>query len=213
MTDSTKLNNFPFFVGVAGGSGSGKTTLARKVQERLGLDACEIVYQDCFYLDQSSRFDRDGGAVNFDHPGAIEFSLLANTILDLKNGRGSEIPDYDFSTHKRKPQRLSVPPREVYLVDGILLFHSEEIRNCLDLKVFVDTPEDLRFSRRLARDVKERGRVPDGVRDQFYAQVKPMHDLFVEPSKKFADLVVRDSELERATETICVEISMKKVRR
>lgn len=191
MTDSTKRNK-PFIVGVAGGSGSGKTYFARALQAALGSAACELVYQDNFYVDQSKRFDFDGGSVNFDHPDAIDFSLLALRLADLRAGRDTEIPIYDFKTHSRLAETLTVKATPVVLVDGILIFHSPEVRALFDDLVFFDTPEELRFTRRLERDVKERGRTAEGVHNQFYKQVKPMHDEFVQPSMEFARSVVCD---------------------
>jgi uridine kinase len=191
VTGSTKPNK-PFLVGVAGGSGSGKTYFTRALQARLGASLCEIIYQDNFYRDQSKRFDFDGGSVNFDHPDSIDFALLAEQMKELKTGKAVEIPIYDFKTHSRLSKTLRVEPRPVVLVDGILIFHSEPLRALFDDLIFFDTPEALRFERRLERDVKERGRTPEGVHSQFFKQVKPMHDLFVEPSKAHARTVVCD---------------------
>lgn len=191
VTDSTKRNK-PYIVGVAGGSGSGKTYFARHLQAMLGPNLCEIIYQDNFYIDQSQKFDHDGGSVNFDHPDALEFSLLAERLQELKSGKSVQVPIYDFVTHSRKRETLVVAPTPVILVDGILIFHSQEVREQLDDLVFFDTPEDLRYQRRLDRDVKERGRKPEGVRQQFLQQVKPMHDLFVQPSRIYAHTVVKE---------------------
>jgi uridine kinase len=191
VTGSTRRNK-PFLLGVAGGSGSGKTHFARTLRAELGDRHCEIVYQDNFYIDQSRRFDFDGGSVNFDHPDAIDFALLAERLEALKEGEPVEIPIYDFVTHSRRPETLTIEPRPVVLVDGILIFHAEPVRALFDDTVFFDTPEELRFQRRLERDVQERGREPEGVRNQFYRQVKPMHDQFVEPSKAFAGTTVKD---------------------
>ncbi len=181
----------PFILGVAGGSGSGKTFFAQALCEALG-ERATIVYQDNFYIDQSARFDRDGGAVNFDHPDSLDFPLLAEKLRELKAGRPAEIPVYDFATHTRRPQKLAVQPRPIVIVDGILIFHPPYVRELFDDMVFFDTPESLRYERRLKRDVEERGRTPEGVRAQFEAQVKPMHDQFVQPSMAFATNVVCD---------------------
>ncbi len=206
MTDSFKQNK-PYFLGVAGGSGSGKTYFARAVYEQLGTDLCEIIYQDNFYIDQSKRFDFDGGSVNFDHPSSIDFSLLASHISRLKSGVETEIPIYDFVTHSRKPETIRVQPKSIIIIDGILIGHAAEVRFLFDELIFFDTPETLRFERRLERDVKERGRSPEGVRKQFFKQVKPMHDQFVEPSKVFADTVVKDlGEFDSALETYCSKL-------
>jgi uridine kinase len=162
------------------------------LRSRLGEAHCDIVYQDNFYFDQSKRFDFDGGSVNFDHPDAIDFDLLTSRMEELKTGSSVEVPIYDFVTHSRIETTLRVEPKPVILVDGILIFHSPALRAQFDDLVFFDTPEDLRFQRRLERDVKERGRTPEGVHNQFYKQVKPMHDQFVDPSKAFARTLVKD---------------------
>lgn len=191
MTGFSKRNNNSIIVGVAGGSGSGKTYFAKDLMAKLG-DQAEIVYQDNFYIDQSHRFDGDGGSVNFDHPDSIDFSLLAQCLGQLKSGQDTDIPIYDFKTHTRAKEKLNVKAKPIIVVDGILIFHPPEVRAQFDYLVFFDTSEDLRFERRLQRDVKERGRTPEGVKAQFQKQVKPMHDLFVEPSKYHAHLVVSD---------------------
>jgi uridine kinase len=197
----------PYLLGVAGGSGSGKTFFARAVRQQLGAELCDIVYQDNFYIDQSARFDRDGGAVNFDHPDAIDFGLLASCLRTLREGRPAEIPLYDFVTHTRASKGILVEARPIILVDGILILHSEEVRSLFDERFFFDTPEEIRYRRRLERDVKERGRKPEGVRAQFLAQVKPMHDQFVEPSKRFASRVVCDQgDFTAALRDCCVRL-------
>jgi len=190
---STKPNKKIFLLGIAGGSGSGKTYFARELQNKLGSDVCEIVYQDNFYIDQSKKFDFDGGSVNFDHPNSIDFDLLAQCLLHLKQGKNTEIPIYDFVTHARKKETISMAVKKIILVDGILIFHAPQTRELFDEKIFFDTPEELRFQRRLRRDVYERGRTAEGVHSQFFKQVKPMHDEFVEPSKVFADFLVKDT--------------------
>jgi uridine kinase len=175
VTDSTKPSK-PFLLGVAGGSGSGKTYFARAILQALGGKNCEIILQDNFYHDQSKKFDRDGGLVNFDHPDSIDFSLLAKCLMVLKNGSPAEIPLYDFATHTRKTEKYLVSPKPILIVDGILVFHSPEVRRLFDDLIFFDTPEALRFQRRLDRDIRERGRTREGVKAQYDNQVKPMHD-------------------------------------
>jgi uridine kinase len=197
VTDSTKQNNSlgsPIIIGVAGGSGSGKTFFANALTKALGADICEVIYQDNFYIDQSAKFDFDGGAVNFDHPDSIDFSLLASCLKKLKSGQAAEIPIYDFATHRRLKETIKVEPKPVLIVDGILIFHAGEVCPIFDEKIFFQTDESVRFQRRLDRDVVERGRTPEGVKKQFLTQVKPMHDLFVEPSKKMASKIVCDIE-------------------
>lgn len=192
MTGSIKRNSF--LLGVAGGSGSGKTFFAKALQAALGGDKCEIISQDNFYIDQSKNFDFDGGSVNFDHPDSIDFELLTQQIFELKRGQQVQIPIYDFVTHSRKVETVLIQPKPLVIIDGILIFHPLKLRNVFDDMVFFDTPEDLRFQRRLERDIKERGRAPEGVRNQFLKQVKPMHDQFVEPSKAHALSVVKEIE-------------------
>ena len=192
-TSSGSRSTSVYLVGVAGGSGSGKTTFAKDLLKRLSPGQCALVYQDNYYIDQSARFDHDGGSVNFDHPDAIDFKLLADHLAALKRGEAAEIPTYDFATHRRLKETIHQPARKIILVDGILIFHSEPVRALLDELIFFDAPEKLRFERRLKRDVEERGRTPDGVQAQFLTHVKPMHDQFVEPSKKFATSIVQDS--------------------
>jgi uridine kinase len=185
-------------IGVAGGSGSGKTTfareLAREIAKVLGPSSTLILEQDSYYIDQSQKFDRDGGKVNFDHPAALDWPLLVKQLRDLKSGRHIERPVYDFVTHKRRSETVTVHPVPFVILDGILILVPAEVRAELDYKVFIDTREELRFRRRLQRDVAERGRTPEGVRAQFIAQVKPMHDQFVDPSREFADHVVREEK-------------------
>jgi uridine kinase len=176
---------------VAGGSGSGKTYFAQELKAALGEHAT-IVYQDNFYIDQSRRFDHDGGSVNFDHPDSLDLRLLAQCLSELKNSHSTKIPVYDFKTHSRLKDDLHVEATKIIIVDGILIFHPEYLREQFDEMVFFDTPESLRYERRLERDVNERGRTPEGVLAQFLKQVKPMHDEFVEPSKFFAHTVVKD---------------------
>lgn len=182
----------PHIIGVAGGSGSGKTHFAKELQRTLGEEHCAIIYQDNYYIDQSAKFDGDGGSVNFDHPSSLDFALLAQGLRTLKTGQRLQVPIYDFVTHSRKQETLLEEPKKVIIIDGILILHSEEVRAQLDEALFFDTPEALRFERRLNRDVHERGRTPEGVRKQFELQVRPMHDQFVEPSKAHAHLIIKD---------------------
>ena len=183
-------------ISISGGSGSGKTTLARWVQERLGLKT-QILSQDHYYFDQSHRFDRDGGSVNFDHPSAIEWGLLEKHLQDLKKGKSIEVPRYDFATHSRLKEKDPFEPSDVVVVDGTLLLSQKELLDFFDIKVFLDVPESLRYESRLKRDVNERGRTPEGVQAQFMGQVKPMHDQYVQPSQRHADWILRsDQEIE-----------------
>lgn len=182
----------PYIIGVAGGSGSGKTFFARELQKILGDARCTILYQDNYYIDQSHRFDGDGGSVNFDHPNSLDFDLLAQGLSELRAGKPIKVPMYDFATHTRVKETIDCHPKKIILVDGILILDSSVVREQLDEAVFFDTPEELRFKRRLERDVHERGRTAEGVKKQFDLQVRPMHNKFVEPSKSYAQTIVKD---------------------
>jgi uridine kinase len=180
-------------IGVAGGSGSGKTTFARRVVEHLGPDRCAVLSQDNYYIDQSAMFVEDGGAVNFDHPDSLEFGLLARHLEALKAGLTVEVPIYEFATHTRsRSQSLTLEPKPVVLVDGILFLGQPAVRAQLDAAVFLDIPEAVRFERRMRRDIAERGRTPEGVKVQWDRQVQPMHETFVAPSMAHATWVARD---------------------
>lgn len=177
-------------IGIAGGSGSGKTTFAKKLLEQLPEGVAQILGQDNYYRDQSHKFDKDGGAVNFDHPDALELDLLAIQIESLKSGQNIEVPNYCFATHKRLDERTIYEPSRILLVDGTLIFSNQNICTILDELVFIHVDEETRYQRRLKRDTIERGRTPEGVQEQFINQVKPMHDQFVEPSMARANRVV-----------------------
>ncbi len=177
-------------IGVAGGSGSGKSTFSRMLQANLGDHFCGLLHQDSYYRDMHEYFDRDGGRVNYDHPDSVEFELLVRHLRALKAGDDLAVPIYDFTTHRRLFETNDFPLRPVIIIDGILLLTQSELRPLLDFSYFIETQEDLRFQRRLQRDVRERGRTPEGVREQFFNHVKPMHDLFVDPSRKFADKII-----------------------
>jgi uridine kinase len=179
-------------IGVSGGSGSGKTTFARLLaQARAG---CVILSQDHYYIDQSAHFRGDGENVNFDHPDAIDFPLLAQHLRMLKQGSAVEVPNYDFVTHTRKRETEHFKPCPVIILDGTLILSQPAIREHLDTSIFIDAPEAVRLERRIRRDTTERGRTLDGVMKQFTRQVKPMHDQFVEPSKSHATHVVSGIE-------------------
>ncbi len=179
-----------YIIAIAGGSGSGKTTFAKKIRNDLGIQNCAILLQDSYYFDQSSKFDGDGGAVNFDHPDSIDFELMIEDLEKLKNGETINVPIYDFATHRRLTRVEILHSHPIIIVDGILILTNEKLRKVFNESLFIDVPEELRFSRRLKRDIEERGRTEEGVRVQFAKQVKPMHDQFVEPSKKFATTII-----------------------
>ena len=176
-------------VGVVGGSGAGKTTLVRGLVDRLGSDA-SVLWFDEYYHDLVHLSPADRAVVNFDHPDSLDVDLLVAHLGDLLAGRSAEVPVYDFSTHTRSGRTRRVEPGPVVVVDGILVLAFPAIRRCLDVSVFVDAPAEVRLSRRLDRDVRERGRTPESVRAQFAATVAPMHEAFVSPCSEFADLVL-----------------------
>jgi uridine kinase len=177
-------------VGVAGGSGSGKTTFARLLRERLGEGACSILAQDSYYIDQSARFTGDGESVNFDEPEALDFALLTVHLQALKRGETIQVPRYDFATHQRLAETTELKATRVVLVDGTLILGQPSVLRELDNAIFIETAEELRYERRFNRDLNERGRTPEGIQKQFVRQVKPMHDLHVEPSKKWAQVII-----------------------
>lgn len=189
-------------VAIAGGSGSGKTFLANAIYEKLGDKNSFVLYQDSYYIDQSHKFDHDGGSVNFDHPESIDFSLMCSHLRDLKNNKSINVPEYDFATHKRTQKTHLQSPKPIVLVDGILILCHPELRDVFDEIIFVHAPESTRFERRLERDVRERGRTEEGVKNQFKAQVKPMHDKFVEPSKEFANRLSSGTDISEFNATL-----------
>lgn len=195
-------------IGVSGGSGSGKTVISQGLLSHFGSDHARILAQDHYYLDQSAKFDHDGGSVNFDHPQSLDFDLMAMHLKLLKSNHSIEVPQYDYATHSRKKVTTPFDPYEWVILEGTLLFSQPQIRDLLDYKFFIQTSEEVRFVRRYERDTKERGRTPEGVYLQFTRQVQPMHNQFIEPSQKYADLIVSGMKgVDRAVKKILQEIS------
>lgn len=201
----TPLELTPTLVGFSGGSGSGKTTLAAAIQKRLGEHRSVVLSFDAYYKDLSHLPLRERAEVNFDHPDALDVQLLTQQIRQLKCGQAVEVPRYDFTTHTRRPETLTLQPKAVVLIEGILLFAFDSIRSLLDLKVFVDVAPDIRFIRRLVRDLQERGRTVDSCIQQYYATTRPMHFAWVEPSKKFADVSISSEEKVETLATLLIE--------
>ena len=181
----------PLLIGVAGGSGSGKTTVSRKILERLTGVSAQLFQLDHYYRDLAHLEPADRDKVNFDHPDSLEMDLLAKHIEALANGLTIDRPTYEFASHTRSSKVARLEPTDVIIIDGIFALYSQEIRKHLSCSVFVDVSDDVRFIRRLRRDVDERGRTNDGVIKQYLATVKPMHDQYVAPTKYQADLVVQ----------------------
>jgi uridine kinase len=180
----------PLVIGIAGGSGSGKTTVAQEILNRVGPDRIAFLQHDSYYKDLSGLPPVQRAEVNFDHPNSLETDLLIQHITALRDGRPVEVPIYDFSTHSRTNRTFTVMPRRVILVEGILIFVDVTLRELFDIKLFVDTDSDIRFIRRLQRDIAERGRTTEMVIKQYQATVRPMHLEFVEPSKRYADVII-----------------------
>ena len=183
-------HNTPLVIGIAGGSGSGKTTVAQEILQRVGPDRIAFLQHDAYYKDLSGLPPVQRAAVNFDHPNSLESELMIRHIEQLKHGEAIEVPIYDFATHSRTKQSFTVEPRAVILIEGILIFVEPALRDICDVKIFVDTDSDIRFIRRLQRDIAERGRTEDMVVKQYLATVRPMHLEFVEPSKRYADVII-----------------------
>jgi uridine kinase len=179
-----------FVIGVAGGSGSGKTTVVRRIVDSLGLDQVTLLQHDRYYRDRNDLRLEERAALNYDHPNSLETDLLVRHVRDLKSGKDVEVPQYDFTRHARLSETETFQPRRALIIEGILIFDDAALRDLMDIKVFVDTDSDTRFIRRLQRDVAERGRTMESVIDQYQTTVKPMHLEFVEPSKRYADVIV-----------------------
>lgn len=182
--------NEALVIGIAGGTGSGKTTIANNILARVGISNVAFLAHDNYYrnLDDLPRLKRD--LANFDHPDALDNELFIEHVRTLKLGQPVEIPHYDFATHTRLESTTTVQPLPVLLVEGIMLLAIPELRDLLDVKIFVDADPDVRFIRRLERDISERGRTVDSVIEQYMATVRPGHEAFVEPSKRYADVIV-----------------------
>ena len=179
----------PIIIGIAGGTGSGKSTLAENIRKEFENNITMISH-DYYYKNHPDLTFEERVKLNYDHPDSIETSLLIEHLKKLKNGEIIYRPNYSFVEHKREDTTVEVVPRKVIIVDGILIFENKELRDMMDIKIFVDTDADIRFIRRLLRDVEKRGRTLNSVVSQYCTTVKPMHEQFVEPSKKFADIIV-----------------------
>lgn len=177
-------------IGIAGGTGSGKTTVVRKIIESLPAEEVVVMPQDCYYKDNAHIPLEERLKMNYDEPASIEWSLLTKHIKELKQGRDVEMPTYDFLTCSRQKETVHLSPKEVIVVEGILVLTDKELRDMLDVKVFVDADADERLIRVISRDCVERGRTPQMVIDRYQETLKPMHELYIEPSKRYADLII-----------------------
>jgi uridine kinase len=180
----------PLVVGIAGGTGSGKTTVAHKLASAMPTGRCVTIEHDSYYHDQGHLLPEERARVNYDHPASLESALLAFHLRELRGGRAVEVPTYDFATYTRCRETRAVAPARVIIVEGILVFTEPAVREQMDIKIFVDTDSDIRLMRRIRRDLEQRGRTFQSIRDQYYATVRPMHIEHVEPTKRWADLII-----------------------
>lgn len=184
------MKNKTLLIGISGGTGSGKSTVTKKLVELIKEENVAVIEEDSYYKDQSNISFEERVKTNYDHPFAFDNKLLIEHLKDLKSGKSIEKPLYDFELHNRKKETLLVEAKEVVILEGILILSEEEIRDLLDIKVFVDTDSDVRIIRRILRDIKERGRSLDSVIYQYMKTVRPAHLQFIEPSKKYADIII-----------------------
>ncbi|WMZ48825.1 uridine kinase [Staphylococcus pseudintermedius] len=177
-------------IGIAGGSGSGKTSVTNKIMNNLEGHSVALIEQDYYYKDQSHLTFEQRLKTNYDHPFAFDNDLLIQNLKSLQSGQSVEVPTYDYTNHTRSDKTIAFQPKDVIIVEGIFALENEELRNMMDVKIYVDTDADLRILRRLVRDTKERGRTMESVIDQYLTVVRPMHNQFIEPTKKFADIII-----------------------
>jgi uridine kinase len=191
-----------YVIGIAGGTGSGKTTLARAISQALPSEHVSVLEHDHYYKDRSELPAEERAQLNFDHPESLDTALLVEHVRALKAGTTVEIPQYDFLTHGRRRETTQMRATPVVIVEGILVFVDEALRNELDVKIFVDTDADIRVMRRVRRDIEQRGRTFQSVREQYYRTVRPMHLAFVEPSKRWADLIIPEGDARVALDLV-----------
>ena len=198
----------PLVIGIGGGSGSGKTTIAQSIVESIGHDEVTLIQHDAYYRDQTHLPVEERAKLNYDHPDSMESDLLVAHLRDLVAGKAIERPVYDFTVHNRAAETVRVEPKQAIIVEGILVLSEASLREVMDLKVYVDTDADLRIARRWERDIKDRGRTFDSVRDQYLTTVRPMHLQFVEPSKQYADILIpRGGKNKVAIDILATKIS------
>ncbi len=194
-------------IGIAGGTGSGKTTITRKLVQRFGQDV-SVIYYDNYYKEHHSMTYEERTRLNYDHPDAFDTELLIEDLKALKSGKSVRCPVYDYSIHDRTDKTVLIHPASVIIVEGILIFHSMELCRQMDIKIYVDTDADVRILRRIVRDVRDRGRSLESVVNQYLTTVKPMHEQFVEPSKRNADIIIPEG----GHNQVALEMVMERVR-
>ena len=192
-------------IGIAGGTGSGKSTFTNRIKERFGDDVT-VIYHDNYYKRRDDMTYEERTKVNYDHPSSLETELLIEHLKMLKEGKSIDCPIYDFTQHNRSNKTYTIQPSKIFLIEGILIFSDEKLRNLFDIKVFVEADADERILRRILRDVKERGRDLDNIVEQYLTTVKPMHELYVEPVKKTADFIINNGFNEVAFDIMCTKI-------
>lgn len=198
----------PVLIGVAGGSGSGKSTVAGELFRQFQYDSVAMIEQDSYYKDQSHLSIEDRVKTNYDHPLAFDNDLLMVHLQELLQGRAIDKPIYDFKVHNRKQETIRVEPKDVIILEGMLILEDERIRDLMDIKVFVDTDADVRIVRRIVRDIEERGRSLDSVVNQYLSVVRPMHLQFIEPTKRYADVIIPEGGYNRvALDLLSTKIS------
>ena len=180
----------PVLIGISGGTGSGKSTIAREIYQKFGQECIAMIEQDSYYKDQSNLSFEDRVKTNYDHPDAFDTALLVEHLIKLTEGQAIDKPMYDFEVHNRKSETIMVESRDIIILEGIMILQEPEIRNLLDIKIYVDTDADVRIIRRLVRDMNERGRTVDSVINQYLSVVRPMHMQFTEPTKRYADIII-----------------------
>jgi len=203
------MKNNVFVIGIAGGTGSGKTTVAREIASAFNTKDVILLEFDHYYRDLSMLDEQIRKTMNFDHPDSLESELLVKHVAMLKSGKEVSRPCYEFVTHSRTQETVLIQPAPVLIVEGILTFVYPDLRNILDMKIYVDTEADIRFIRRLERDVKERGRSLENVIKQYLTTVRPMHQEFVEPSKRFADIIIPEGRNDVALHTLITMVNQR----
>ena len=184
------MDNHAFLIGIAGGTGSGKTSIAKAIAENFSPSEVALIEQDSYYRDLSKITLEDRSEANFDHPESVDFQLMREQLTNLLKGNSVEIPVYDFTTHTRKSETRLIEKHHIIIMEGILALFDSDIREMMDIKIYVETDDDIRIIRRIRRDINKRKRTLSSVIDQYYTTVRPMHIQFVEPTKKYADIII-----------------------